>query len=115
MSHYQANRKAEAALNFQEPAKVQEKQPTLQELHDQITGLNAEIAGHIQEVKENPVLGEFLETAKSAGAMGAMGLLPKIPSILPELAPLVEAMKKNVDSGKKQHELTGEIIKRLGE
>jgi hypothetical protein len=110
MGHYQELRDAENVPAV--PAIVEGK--TLKDLHDEITVLNAEIAGAIDEVKQSQILKEFAQTVKASGAMGLMGLMTKIPDIMPELAPLFPALQKVVLVGEKQHHLTGEIIKQLG-
>lgn len=92
---------------------VQVSGKTPAELHQEITDINREIAGLIGQVKENPVLIEFVETIKVTGPMGLMGLLPKIGGIIPELSPLVTALQKLIEVGEKQHELTGELVKQL--
>lgn len=87
---------------------------TLVQMHNEISQLNAEIAGAVSEVKENQVLQEFAETVKNSGAMGLMGMVTKVPEILPELKPLFPALQKLIIVGEKQHELTGKIIQELG-
>lgn len=85
----------------------------LAQKHREISEINAEIAGLISEVKDNPVLQEFSETFREAGAFGMMGMVHKIPEILPELMPLLEALQRLVEVGEKQHALTGEIIGKI--
>lgn len=109
MSHYQELR------DLQNPAVIQPEiiENDLQKLHDEITDLNAEIAGAVSEVKQSQILKEFAETVKNSGAMGLMGMMTKLPDILPELSPLFPVMQKLVEAGEKQHELTGKIIKEI--
>lgn len=109
MSHYEELREQENALTLVE--QVQEK--SLQQIHNEITALNAEIAEAITEVKQSQILKEFAETVRVSGAYGLMGLMTKIPDIIPELAPLFPAIQKLVQAGEKQHELTGKIIEKI--
>jgi len=92
---------------------VSEQDKSLKEKHDEITRLNEEIAGIIEELKGNPALLEFADKAKKAGPLGVMGLLPKVGELLPQLAPLGEVIQKLVEVGEKQHALTGEIVAQI--
>lgn len=116
MSHYQNQREqlnASTSLKKCDANGDANHAQTLKEIYQEISLMNLQIQAELTKVKENPVLNEFAQTAKNAGAMGAMGLIPKVPQILPELAPVLSAIKTLVEVGQKQHELTGKIIQKL--
>ena len=109
MSHYQKQIEQQA-VDFP-PVSVTDK--TMSDIYREIGVLNAEIAGHIAEVKNNPKLAEFVSGFEGFSMFSLPGMLQEVPELLPELKPIFTAIEKTIKVGKLQYELTGMMVDKL--
>lgn len=92
---------------------LSEEKRSLNDRYNEILNLTNEASDLIEQVKNNPALLEFAQAAKDAGSFGVMGMVPKIPALLPELAPVMEALQIYAKASEKMQILMGEMIVKI--
>ncbi len=113
MGHYSENR--ESDLPVQSPVTVERIAGDLAGLLSEIHRGKASIKHDFERVKNSEKVREVSETLQSAGVFGLAGMIPKLQEVIPELAPLYNAMLKAQEVDEKQTQVIVELVKRVEE